>query len=96
MTCARFFRRARRWFWRQGISIPGAMTDIAKTYTTGAERFTQSELHRWAYKRPCRPSAQRNAAVPNLPDPFNLERPHRSPGGIPPALYFHLPHEQRP
>ena len=61
-----------------------------------AERFIQTALRRWAYKRPYRTSALRNAALPDFLDSYNVERPHRSLGGVPPLLHFLMQREQRP
>jgi transposase InsO family protein len=61
-----------------------------------AERFIQTALRRWAYKRPYRTSALRNAALPDFLDSYNCERPHRSLGRIPPLLHFLMQREQRP
>ena len=61
-----------------------------------AERFIQTALRRWAYKRPYRTSALRNAALPDFLDSYNVERPHRSLGRVPPLLHFLMQREQRP
>lgn len=61
-----------------------------------AERFIQTMLRRWAYKRPYRTSRDRNAALPDVLDCYNVERPHRSLGRIPPLLHFLMQREQRP
>ena len=61
-----------------------------------AERFIQTLLRRWAYKRPYRSSQQRNAALPGALDSYNLERPHRSLDRVPPLLHFLMQREQRP
>lgn len=61
-----------------------------------AERFIQTALRRWAYKRPYRTSAHRNAALPDFLDSYNLERPHRSLGRVPPLLHFLMLRAQRP
>lgn len=61
-----------------------------------AERFIQTALRRWAYKRPYRTSRHRNAALPDFLDCYNVERPHRSLGRIPPLLHFLMQREQRP
>ena len=60
-----------------------------------AERFIQTALRRWAYKRPYRTSALRNAALPDFLDSYNVERPHRSLGRVPPLLHFLMQREQR-
>ncbi len=61
-----------------------------------AERFIQTMLRRWAYKRPYRTSRHRNAALPDVLASYNVERPHRSLGRIPPLLHFRMQREQRP
>ena len=61
-----------------------------------AERFIQTALRRWAFKRPYRTSAHRAARLPDFLDSYNLERPHRALGRIPPLLYFLMRCEQRP
>jgi hypothetical protein len=48
-----------------------------------AERFTQTALRFWAYKRPYRTSRHCSAALPDFLDCHNVERPHRSLGRIP-------------
>lgn len=61
-----------------------------------AERFIQTALRRWAYKRPYRTSTHRNAALPDFLDSYNLERPHRALGRVPPLLHFLMLRAQRP
>jgi len=61
-----------------------------------AERFIQTALRRWAYKRPYRTSGHRNAALPDFLESYNVERPHRALGRIPPLLHFLMQREQRP
>ena len=61
-----------------------------------AERFIQTALRRWAYKKPYRSSRHRNAALPAFLDCYNVERPHRSLGRVPPLLHFLMQREQRP
>lgn len=53
-----------------------------------AERFIQTALRRWAFKKPYRTSAHRAAALPAFVDSYNLERPHRALGNVPPLLHF--------
>ncbi|MBX9929858.1 MAG: IS481 family transposase [Gemmatimonadaceae bacterium] len=60
-----------------------------------AERFIQTALRRWAYKKPYRSSTHRNAALPAFLDSDNLERSHRSLGRVPPILHFLMLREQR-
>jgi transposase InsO family protein len=49
-----------------------------------AERFIQTTLRRWAYRRPYRTSALRQAALPAWVKYYNHRRPHRSLGMVPP------------
>ena len=49
-----------------------------------AERFIQTLLRRWAYRRPYRTSALRTAALRPWIKHYNHQRPHRSLGMIPP------------
>jgi transposase InsO family protein len=46
-----------------------------------AERFIQTMLREWAYKRPYTSSARRTAALPRWLDRYNHRRPHGSLGG---------------
>lgn len=59
-----------------------------------AERFIQTALRRWAFKRPYRTSTHRAAALPDFLDSYNVERPHRSLGRVPPLLHFLMRREQ--
>lgn len=61
-----------------------------------AERFIQTALRRWAYKRPYRTSVHRDAALPEFLDSYNLERPHRSIGRVPPLLHFLMMRSEQP
>lgn len=61
-----------------------------------AERFIQTALRRWAYKRPYPTSRHRSAALPAFLDSYNTARPHRALGRIPLLLYFLMRCEQRP
>lgn len=60
-----------------------------------AERFIQTSLRRWAYKRPYRTSTQRNRALPAYLDEYNFERPHRAIGRIPPVFGYLMRCQQR-
>ena len=60
-----------------------------------AERFIQTALRRWAFKRPYRTSRLRGAALPAFLDSYNVERPHRSLGRVPPLFHFLMRCEQR-
>ena len=46
-----------------------------------AERFIQTMLREWAYKRPYKSSSRRRAALPRWLDRYNHRRPHGSLGG---------------
>ena len=61
-----------------------------------AEHCIETALCRWAYKKPYRTSAHRNAALPDLIDCYNVERTHQSLGRVPPLLHFLMQREQRP
>ena len=50
-----------------------------------AERFIQTLLREWAYIRPYRTSAVRQAALPHWVHHYNLHRPHAGLHGRPPA-----------
>jgi transposase InsO family protein len=78
-------------------AIQHIRTQPYRPQTNGkAERFIQTALRRWAYKRPYRSSTHRNAALPDFLDSYNLARPHRSLGGVPPLLHFLMLRAQRP
>lgn len=49
-----------------------------------AERFIQTLLRRWAYRRPYRTSAYRTAALRPWLKHYNHQRPHRALGMVPP------------
>lgn len=49
-----------------------------------AERFIQTLIRGWAYKRPYRTSNQRTKALPKWLRYYNEQRPHRALGRIPP------------
>lgn len=53
-----------------------------------AERFIQTCLRRWAFARPYRTSAHRRQALPAFLDSYNLSRPHRALGGLPPLFAY--------
>lgn len=53
-----------------------------------AERFIQTCLRGWAYKRPYRTSAARSAAFPAFLDFYNTARDHSALGQVPPLLHF--------
>lgn len=49
-----------------------------------AERFIQTMLREWAYKRPYRSSDERTVQLPRWLAHYNLKRPHGSLGHLPP------------
>jgi transposase InsO family protein len=51
-----------------------------------AERFIQTMLRKWAYRRPYGSSARRAAALLPWLEEYNLRRPHRSLGMVPPMV----------
>lgn len=53
-----------------------------------AERFIQTCLRGWAYKRPYRTSTARTAAFPAFLDFYNTARDHSALGAVPPLLHF--------
>jgi transposase InsO family protein len=53
-----------------------------------AERFIQTCLRGWAYKRPYRTSKARTAAFPAFLDFYNTTRDHSALGHVPPLLHF--------
>ncbi len=61
-----------------------------------AERFIQTCLREWAYRRPYRRSAARTAALPAFLRHYNTERPHTALGRRPPLARFFELGEQRP
>ena len=63
-------------------SIKHKRTRPYRPCTNGkAERFIQTLLREWAYKRPYRSSRQRLAMLPRWLERYNHHRPHRSLGG---------------
>jgi transposase InsO family protein len=61
-----------------------------------AERFIQTLLRRWAYRRPYRTSALRTAALRPWVTEYNHRRPHRALGMVPPIARLRTAREQRP
>lgn len=59
-----------------------------------AERFIQTCLRKWAFVRPYRTSAARSRAFPTFLDSYNLSRPHRALGNVPPLFHFLMRCEQ--
>lgn len=60
-----------------------------------AERFIQTALRRWAFKRPYRTSTHRNTALPVFLEHYNFERPHRAIGRVPPVFNYLMRRQQR-
>ncbi len=77
----------------------GVRQKFTKPYTPKtngkAERFIQTTLRRWAYRRPYRTSAMRQAALPAWVKYYNHQRPHRSLGMVPPMDRIREAGEQR-
>ena len=61
-----------------------------------AERFIQTLVRRWAYRRPYRTSALRTAALNPWVRSYNHQRPHRSLDMKPPMQRLRETREQRP
>jgi transposase InsO family protein len=77
---ARRFRQACK---RHGLRH--IRTKAYRPETNGkAERFIQTMLMGWAYKRPYRTSNQRTKALPKWLRYYNEQRPHRALGMLPP------------
>lgn len=53
-----------------------------------AERFIQTCLRRWAFARPYATSSHRARALPTFLDSYNLSRPHRALGNVPPLFAY--------
>lgn len=80
--CAQHFIRHRR-------------TRPYRPQTNGkAERFIQTMLREWAYKRPYKSSSRRTAALPRWLDRYNHRRPHGSLGGQSPIARVVTQREQ--
>ena len=63
-------------------TIRRSLTRPYRPRTNGkAERFIQTMLREWAYKRPYSSSARRRAALPRWLNRYNHHRPHGSLGG---------------
>jgi transposase InsO family protein len=60
-----------------------------------AERFIQTLIRRWAYRRPYRTSALRTAALGAWLSHYNHQRPHRALGMKPPMARIRAAREQR-
>ena len=66
-------------------AISRRLTRPYRPCTNGkAERFIQTMLREWAYKRPYASSRRRTAALPRWLHRYNHHRPHGSLGGLPP------------
>lgn len=78
------------------LDIRHLRTKPYRPQTNGkAERFIQTSLRRWAFKRPYRTSTQRNRALPAHLDSYNFERPHRAIGRVPPVFNYLMSSQQR-
>ena len=77
---------------RAVLTAPGIRHLRTRPYspqTNGkAERFIQTCLRGWAYKRPYRTSAARTRAFPAFLDFYNTARDHSALGHVPPLLHF--------
>ena len=80
----RFARLCRRWSLRHKFTRPYTPRTNGK-----AERFIQTLLRQWAYRRPYRNSAARTAALPAYLHFYNHRRPHASLGRRSPWTRFH-------
>ena len=70
----------------QGLGIRHIRTRPYRPQTNGkAERFIQSALREWAYRRPYRNSARRTAALPLFQRRYNERRHHTAIGDQPPV-----------
>ncbi len=79
----------------RGLGIRQKFTRPYTPRTNGkAERFIQTTLRRWAYYGPYRTSAMRTAALPAWVKYYNLKRPHRALGRIPPIARLRESREQ--
>lgn len=69
-----------------GRRIRHIFTKPYRPRTNGkAERFIQSALREWAYRRPYSTSYQRRKALPRWLHHYNFHRKHHSLAGLPPA-----------
>jgi len=83
--------------WCSSRDVKHIRTRPYRPRTNGkAERFIQTMLRKWAYKRPYRNSARRTAALQPWVEEYNVRRPHRSLGMIPPMARLRESSEQRP
>lgn len=73
---------------RRAVADAGARQIYTRPYrpqTNGkAERFIQTALRRWAYRRPYRSSLIRTLMLPAFLDRYNRRRPHRALGNTTP------------
>lgn len=85
--------------WREAceaIDVKHLTTRPYTPRTNGkAERFIQTLLREWAYKRPYRSSAERKRALNPWLVYYNQERPHRALGMNPPSHRLKIARKQR-
>ena len=79
----RFARACRVWQIRHKFTKPYTPRTNGK-----AERFIQTLLREWAYRRPYLSSAMRTAALPSYVEYYNHQRPHASLGRRSPWIRF--------
>jgi transposase InsO family protein len=78
----------------RGLGLRHLRTRPYRPCTNGkVERFIQTLLRRWAYRRPYVTSLRRTLALPKFLSYYNHTRPHASLGRRPPAAFLR---EQRP
>jgi transposase InsO family protein len=81
----------------EGLGARHLRTRPYRPRTNGkAERFIQTCLREWAYRRPYRTSAGRQAALGGFLRHYNAERPHTALQRRPPLARFLELSEQRP
>lgn len=82
--------------WSDGpLFPPGVIPNDAAPQTNGkAERFIQTCLRGWAYKRPYPTLAYRGAALPAFPGSCNTQREHSALGQVPPLFHYLMRREQ--
>ena len=69
-----------------GPNVTHRRTRPYRPQTNGkVERLNRTLLEEWAYARPYRDNASRNAALPNWLHHYNHHRGHTALGGLPPA-----------
>lgn len=80
------YRRGTNWAWVcHALQLKRRFTKPGCPWTNGkAERFNRTLLTDWAYTRPWRNNAERNAAFDAFLDRYNTRRGHTAAGGRPP------------